>query len=70
MPNKEFSNAIEAGNQVLLEEQAMLLRECRSMLDDLISKKPGIEYLTCGSTTVGNLRASLYKYRPQGVFGK
>ena len=63
----EMAEAIKAGDGVLMAEQAMLLRECRSALDDLIKKKPGIEALLCGSTTLGNLRASLYDYRPQGV---
>jgi len=64
-----LDEAIKAGDGVLMSEQAALLRECRSALDDLIKKKPGIEALICGSTTLGNLRASLYDYRPQGVLG-
>jgi hypothetical protein len=64
-----MQNAIEAGNGVLIEEQAALLRECRLAIDELIKKKPMIAGLICGSTTIGNLRASLYEYRPQGVFG-
>jgi hypothetical protein len=64
-----MQDAIEAGNGVLIEEQAALLRECRLAIDELIKKKPMIAGLICGSTTIGNLRASLYEYRPQGVFG-
>jgi hypothetical protein len=64
-----MDDAVQAGNSVLLNEQAMLLRECRAALDDLVKKKPGIEALHCGSTTIGNLRASLGKHRPQGVMG-
>ena len=69
MNTNPMDEAIAAGDSVLLNEQAALLRECRAALDDLIAKKPGIEALQCGSTTLGNLRAELYKYRPQGVFG-
>lgn len=64
-----MQDAIEAGNGVLIEEQAALLRECRLAIDELIKKKPMIAGLICGSTTIGNLRASLYEYRPRGVFG-
>lgn len=65
-----FDIALLAGDSILMNEQAKLLRECRAMLDELIEKKVGIESLVCGSTTIGNLRAELHKYRPQGVFGK
>ena len=54
---------------LLLDEQAALLRECRLALDDLIAKRPMNAAMVCGSTSLGNLRASLYNYRPQGVFG-
>lgn len=64
-----MEDAVQAGNSVLLNEQAMLLRECRAALDDLVKKKPGIEALLCGSTTIGNLRVSLGAHRPQGVMG-
>ena len=59
---------IAAGDSVLLNEQAALLRECRAAIDSLITQKPTLAGLVCGSTTLGNLRASLYDYRPQGVF--
>ena len=61
--------AIAAGDGVLMNEQAALLRECRFALDSLIQKKPQLAGMLCGSTTLGNLRAFLYDYRPQGVFG-
>jgi hypothetical protein len=64
-----MDDAIAAGDGVLLEEQAALLRECRSALDDLLKQKPMMAALVCGSTTLGNLRASLHEYRPQGVIG-
>jgi hypothetical protein len=64
-----MDDAVAAGNGVLIEEQAALLRECRFALDDLLKKKPMMAAMICGSTTLGNLRASLYDYRPQGVFG-
>ena len=63
-----MDDAIAAGNGVLMNEQAALLRECRSALDSLIQQKPQLATLLCGSTTLGNLKASLYGYRPQGVF--
>ena len=61
---------IAAGDSVLLNEQAALLRECRAAIDSLITQKPTLAGLVCGSTTLGNLRASLYDYRPQGIFGE
>ena len=65
----DMSDAMEAGDSVLIAEQAALLRECRLALDELISQKPTLAGLICGSTTLGNLKSSLYDYRPQGVFG-
>lgn len=65
----EMDQAVAAGDGVLLNEQAMLLRECRFAIDDLLKKKPMMAGLLCGYTTLGNLRAYLYDYRPQGVFG-
>lgn len=47
--------------------EAKLLRECAAALEDLIKKKPGIEALVCGSTTLGNLRVELREYRPRGA---
>ena len=63
-----MENALAAGDSVLLNEQAALLRECRLALDDLLRQNPTMTGLLCGSTTLGNLRAELYAYRPQGVF--
>ena len=51
------------------EELAALLRECRAAMDDLLRKRPMMAGMECGTTTLGNLRAMLYEYRPQGVFG-
>ena len=62
-----MSEAMQAGDSVIINEQSQLLRECRYALDDLIKKKKGIESLLCGSTTLGNLKAQLYKYRPKAV---
>jgi hypothetical protein len=62
-------DAIAAGDGLLMTEQAALLRECRAALDSLIQQKPTLAGLLCGSTTLGNLKASLYDSRPQGVFG-
>ena len=62
-----MKDAIIAGNEVLLNEQAWLLRECRGALDSLIKQWPNMAGLLCGSTTLGNLRAELGAYRPSGV---
>lgn len=62
-----MDDAVEAGDNVLMNEQAALLRECRAALDDLLKKKPLMAAMLCGSTTLGNLRASLYEHRPKGV---
>ena len=64
-----MDDALAAGDSMILNEQAALLRECRFALDVLISKKPALAGLVCGATTLGNLRASLHDYRPSGVFG-
>jgi hypothetical protein len=64
-----IDDAIAAADGVLMNEQAVLLRECRAALDSLITQKPSLAGLHCGSTTLGNLKASLYEYRPRGVFG-
>lgn len=64
-----MQDAVEAGDNVLIYEQAALLRECRLALDCLLKDKPMLAAKVCGSTTLGNLRASLYDYRPQGIFG-
>lgn len=65
-----MDEVVAAGDSVLMQEQALLLRECRDALDSLIKQKPMIAGLICcGSTTLGNLRAMLYDHRPQGVFG-
>ena len=63
----DMKDAIIAGNEVLLNEQAWLLRECRGALDSLIKQRPNMAGLLCGSTTLGNLRAELGAYRPSGV---
>lgn len=64
-----MDDAIAAGDGVLITEQALLLRECRHALDDLLRDKPMLASKLCGTTTLGNLRAMLYDYRPQGVIG-
>ena len=64
-----MEEAVAAGDAVLMNEQASLLRECRAALDSLIAQKPTLAGLLCGSTTLGNLKAELGAYRPQGVFG-
>ena len=63
-----MADAMAAGDGVLINEQAALLRECRAALDDLLRQKPMMTGLHCGSSTLGNLRAELHEYRPQGVF--
>ena len=64
-----MDDAIAAGDSVIMNEQAALLRECRAALDSLIKQRPTLAGLLCGSTTLGNLKAELGAYRPQGVFG-
>ena len=64
-----MDDAIAAGDGVLMNEQAALLRECRMALDHLLRDKPMLAAKVCGTTTLGNLRAMLHEYRPQGVFG-
>lgn len=58
-----MDDAMAAGDEVLMNEQAALLRECRLALDCLLRDKPMLAAKICGSTTLGNLRASLYNYR-------
>lgn len=50
-------------HEKLNNEYKALLRECRFALDELIKKRPGIEGLLCGCTTIGNLRAKLFDFR-------
>lgn len=72
MPENYIStidDAIASADGVLMNEQAALLLECRSAIDSLLAQKPMLSALQCGSTTLGNLKASLYAYRPQGIFG-
>ena len=64
-----MDDAIAAGDGVLMNEQAALLRECRMALDHLLRDKPMLAAKVCGTTSLGNLRAMLHEYRPQGVFG-
>jgi hypothetical protein len=74
----EFEEAVVAVDNTLhhaidhwqdkASEQAALLRECRAALDSLIEKKPKLAMLLCGSTTLGNLKASLHDYRVKGIF--
>ena len=65
----DMDYAVAAGDNVLMQEQASLLRRCRMALDDLLRDKPMLAAKLCGTTTLGNLRAELYEYRPSGVFG-
>jgi uncharacterized protein YbaA (DUF1428 family) len=74
----EFEEAVAAVDNTLhhaidhwqdkASEQAVLLRECRFAIDTLIEKKPALAMLLCGSTTLGNLKASLHDYRVKGIF--
>ena len=71
--NVKVNDIIETGNSVLLNKQAYLLRKCRAALDEILAAKPRLAagYYECGNMkdTIGNLRAELYDYRLQGVFG-
>ena len=71
--DREMDEAVAAGDTVLMQEQASLLRRCRAAFDALANKGGllmAVEY-QCGHerNSVGNLRAELYESRPQGVFG-
>ncbi len=49
------------------DTELALLRRCRAALDQILARKPmlGAAYYTCGARTetIGNLRASLGRYR-------
>lgn len=64
----EFDQILRDMDQCFMNEQAALLRECRAALDVLLSKKPMLAGMVCGSTTLGNLRAMLHEHRPQAIF--
>lgn len=63
-----MQDAIIAANDILLNEQAKMLRECRSAIVDLLEQRPMLGALKCGSTTLGNLRIELEAMRPSGIF--
>ena len=67
---EEMEYAVQAGDAVLLEEQAVLLRACRRAIDQLLESKPMLGAFNYGTSTLGNLRAELYEFRPQGIFGE
>jgi hypothetical protein len=77
-PMTEFEEAVAAVDNTLhhainhwqdkASEQAAMLRECRFAIDTLIEKKPALAMLLCGSTTLGNLKASLHDYRVKKIF--
>ena len=55
-----------------MAEQAMLLRQCRRALDDLLAARPMLRAFSYGEqrgTTLGNLRSDLHAYRPQAIMG-
>ena len=63
------TNAVDEG---LMAEQAMLLRQCRRALDDLLAARPMLRAFSYGEqrgTTLGNLRSDLHEYRPQAIMG-
>jgi len=72
-PMTEFEEAVAACDNTLHYaidywqdkacEQSALLRKCRVAIDRLIKKQPSLSMTLCGSTTLGNLKASLYDYR-------
>ena len=76
-PMTEFEEAVAACDNTLhhaidhwqdkASEQAALLRECRAALDALIDKKPALAMLLCGSTTLGNLKASLHDFKEKST---
>jgi len=68
MISPDMQDALAAGDSVLLNEQASLLKACRKALDELIADKPLAAGWRYGRTTLGNLKVELHDYRPQGVF--
>jgi hypothetical protein len=44
-------------------EEFSLLRECRVALEQLLKEKPLLAAKRCGSTTLGNLKTALLKYK-------
>ena len=66
---QEFSEALQAGDCVLMAEQAALLRECRAGIDALLIAKPQFAGFQFKSGTLGNLLIELRVPRPQGVMG-
>jgi hypothetical protein len=61
----DMKDAIIAGDEIILNEQSALLRECRLAIDELLAKKPMLGALRCGSTTLGNLRVELHAKVPK-----
>jgi len=55
--------AERGADKTLINEYTSLLRECHFALETLINQRPTLAGLLCSYTTLGNLRASLYKFR-------
>lgn len=68
MNNPSMKDAVEAGNAVLINEQATLLRRCRSALDELLADKPLLAGFIANNETLGNLKVALYDYKTDGIF--
>ena len=69
---KEFADTVNAVDEGLMAEQAMLLRQCRRALDDLLADRPILRAFSYGGqrgTTLGNLRSDLHAHRPQAIMG-
>ena len=69
---KDFAATVNAVDEGLMAEQAMLLRQCRRALDDLLAARPMLLEFSYGGqivTTLGNLRSDLHEYRPQAIMG-
>ena len=59
-------DAVNAGDGVLLNEQAELLRKCRRAIDNISLPD---DTLLFDSVTFGDLKQELNEPRPRGVFG-
>jgi hypothetical protein len=67
---QEFNEAIGAGDAGLMAEQASLLRQCKTALDDLLAARPILRAFHFGGqsgTTLGNLRAEFHEPMPHGI---
>lgn len=61
----ECLDELLAGDSIVIEDQARLLRQCRYALEQLLEDNPKLVGRVYGSTTLGNLKAELAQYRSE-----